>query len=212
MTKTKATGIKKYIPNILSFIRIIGSFSLLFLMHNRTDINQFESVPLVWLIVYTILVLTDKFDGSLARKYNAKSDLGAFLDAFADVVLLVLGAATVFLLFAKENQTPTQTWIYVGILIFCLITRTSTNIFAKKYFGTANMLHSYPQKLFAAGCFIAVAIWAFLGDVPIWSIVVLVAINIYAVIDEITYCVRAEEYDVDFKGHGLQTYKLRKKS
>jgi len=210
MENIKATGIKKYLPNIATIIRLLGSFSLLFLMDFQKDIGPIRAVPWVWLIVYLFLVFTDHFDGMLARKFNAISNLGAFLDAFSDTVLLVIGAATVFVNFASENLTEFHTRLYIGILIFCAANKLSMNLYAKKFFGTANMLHSYPQKAFAVGCYIGVGLWALLRDVPLWSIVFLVMLNLYGAIDEIVYCARSASYDVDFKGHGFQKYEKRK--
>ena len=183
----------------------------MFFINFETDIGPFKAVPWFWLIAYLFLVLTDSIDGTLARKLNAKSDLGAFLDAFSDTVLLAIGAATVFVVFASVNLTEFQTWLYIGLLIFCVANKLSMNLYAKIFFGTANMLHSYPQKAFAVGCYIGVGFWAFLRDVPWWSIVFLIMLNLYGAIDEIIYCARSAKYNVDFKGHFFQKYETRKK-
>ena len=193
-----------------SVIRLAGSFSLLFFTNISKDIGPFRAVPWVWLIIYLFLSLTDTIDGTLARKLNAKSNIGAFLDAFSDTVLLVIGAAIVFTVFTKDSLTNFQSRLYIGLLIFCAANKLSMNVYAKIYFGTANMLHSYPQKAFAVGCYVGVAFWAFLRNVPWWSIVFLISLSIYGAVDEIVYCARAAEYDVDFKGHGFQKYALRK--
>jgi len=211
MERTKATGFMKHLPNIATIIRLAGSFSLLFLTGFTRDIGPFRAVPWIWLIVYLFLSLTDTIDGTLARKLNARSEHGAFLDAFSDTVLLVIGAAIVFGIFAKDSLSVFQSRCYVGLLIFCAVNKLSMNLYAKKFFGIWNMLHSYPQKAFAVGCYVGIAFWAFLRDVPWWSIIVLIALSLYGAIDEIVYCARAAEYDVDFKGHGFQKYELRRK-
>ena len=206
----KATGLKKHLPNIATSVRLVGSFSLLFLMDFERDIGPFQAVPWIWLIVFLFLSFTDSIDGMLARKLNAKSDLGALLDGLSDIVLLVIGAATVFIVFAADNLTSFQIGLYIGALIFCMLNKLSMNLYAKKFFGITNMLHSYPQKLFAVGCYIGVGSWAFFRDVPWWSIVLLISLCLYAAIDEIIYCARTATYDVNFKGHGFQKYELRK--
>jgi len=200
----------KHLPNIATSIRLFGALILLLLINYEKDIGSFKAVPWIWLIVYLFLVFTDSIDGALARKLNAKSNIGAFLDAFSDTVLLVIGAATVFVKFANNNLSDLQTWVYIGLLIFCTVNKLGMNLVAKYFFGFANMLHSYPQKIFAVGCYIGVGFWAFLRDVPWWSIAFLVSLNLYATIDEIVYCARADKYDVDFKGHGFQKYELKK--
>jgi phosphatidylglycerophosphate synthase len=210
MDNMQATGLIKHLPNIATLTRLFGSFSLLFLMNFEKDIGPFKAVPWVWLIVYTFLVLTDSVDGTIARKFNAKSNIGAFLDAFSDTVILVIAAATVFVKFA-DSLTVFQTRLYIGLLIFCATNKLSMNLYAKIFFGTVNMLHSYPQKAFAVGCYVGVGFWAFIRDVPWWSVVILIILNLYGAIDEIVYCARAANYDVDFKGHGFQKYELRKK-
>ena len=183
----------------------------MFLINFEIDIGPFKAVPWIWLIVYIFLVLTDSVDGTLARRLNAKSNIGAFLDAFSDTVLLVIAAAIVFTVFAYDSLTEFQSRFYIGLLIFCAANKLSMNLYAKIFFGTANMLHSYPQKAFAVGCYIGVGLWAFMRDVPWWSLVLLISLSLYGAIDEIVYCARAAKYDVDFKGHGFQKYELRKK-
>ena len=211
MENPKATGFKKHIPNILTFTRLFGSFALLFLMGFEKDIGRFNAVPWVWLLVYGFIVITDPLDGFIARKLNAKTAFGAVLDSISDAVLIVIAAATVFIVFAYDNISGVLFWLYIGALVLCLVNRLSGNFFSKKFFGAANMVHSYPQKCFAASCCVVIGFWAFLGDVPWWSVVALLLLNLYATIDEVAYCVRAAKYDVNFKGHGFQKYELRKK-
>ena len=214
MEQAKATGFKKHLPNIATIIRLAGTFSLPFFIRFTAPVGSIPNVPYIWVPVYLFLVLTDSVDGTLARRLHAESELGAFLDAFSDTVLLVMGAATVFVSFVREKLLETGEWLfwlYIFLLIFCTVDKLGMSFVAKKYFGKANMLHSYPQKAFAVGCYIGVGLWAFIRGVPWWSIVILMISNLYGAIDEIVYCARAAEYDVDFKGHGFQKYDLRKK-
>jgi CDP-diacylglycerol--glycerol-3-phosphate 3-phosphatidyltransferase len=155
-------------------------------------------------------VLTDKLDGTIARKLNAESDLGANLDSLGDVLLLVMGATTCFVLFVAERLETWEFWLYVGMMLFTVVNKVVVFLVARKYHGKGNMVHTYFQKSFAVGCFIAVAYWAFVRNLPAWSIYSLLVINIYATIDECVYCVRTAEYDIDFKGHGFEKYPLRR--
>jgi phosphatidylglycerophosphate synthase len=216
----KATGIKKYLPNIASFVRIIGVFSLIPLTQLTMDLGSFKAVPLIWIIVDLFLVFTDKVDGTLARKFHAESELGATLDALGDALLIVVGGLCVFIVFVKDALMSVdflgikgfnKFWVCVAIMGFCISTKLLVFSFAAKFHKKGNMLHSYPQKLFALACYLAVPAWAFLRDLPEWSILLLMAINIYATLDECIYCARSAEYDVDFKGHGFEKYPLREK-
>jgi phosphatidylglycerophosphate synthase len=214
---TKAIGSKKYLPNIVSITRIAGTAVLPFLVKQETTVylplidRAFQNVPYVWVIVYLILVLTDKADGALARKLKAESELGANLDSLGDVFLLVMGATTCFVRFVAAQLATWEFWLYVGMMICTVVNKVLVFLVAKKFHGKGNMAHTYFQKSFAVGCFIAVAYWAFVRNIPAWSIRSLLAINIYATIDECVYCVRSAEYNIDFKGHGFEKYPLRKK-
>ena len=67
------------VPNLLSLVRVVGSFSLIVLA-----IAEQSS----WfLAVYLILAFTDLVDGPVARWLNLRSRLGAILDSIADVTL-----------------------------------------------------------------------------------------------------------------------------
>jgi len=217
MEESSASGLKKYLPNIVSCIRIAGTFSLPFLMLESWEIKitlpiitkTFSNVPIVWIIAYLILLCSDKIDGTLARKLKAESALGAALDSIGDVLVLVMGATLCFVRFVGDNLEPWQFWLYVGMMTVAVLNKVLVFILAQIYHGKGNMLHSYFQKTFAAGCYVAIFFWAFLRTIPEWSIYSLLVINIYATVDESIYCVRSAEYNVDFKGHGFEKYKKR---
>ena len=72
----------KYIPNILSCIRIalVGVFIYLFFLDYPSN--------LVWaLLTFLIAGATDVIDGYLARRNNWITDLGKILDPFADKLM-----------------------------------------------------------------------------------------------------------------------------
>ena len=219
MKNERATGLKKNIPNAVSLLRILGALSLPFLMWSSWGVTitfpslvELTSVPLVWIIVFLILAISDKVDGTIARKINAESELGAILDVIGDILLLVIGVACVLFNFARESFSPFEFWFCIFLVLWIIAGKLSVFFVAKKFFGKGNALHSIPHKAFAVGGYIAVSCWAFIHAVPLWSILLLWAVMNYAVVDEIIYVSRAAEYDVDFKGHGFEKYPLRKKS
>ena len=219
MEAVKTSGIKKHIPNIISFIRIVGAFSLPFLMWERWERNitlpffesTFYNVPFVWVIVYFILASSDKLDGTLARKFKVESDLGAALDVLGDALIIVIGATLCFVWFVGDSLERWQFWLYVGIMFFCVLNKVLVFMLAKIYHGNGNTVHTYLQKVFAVACFISIFFWAFLRTIPEWSIFTLLAINIIATVDESVYCIRSESYSVNFKGHWFEKYKVRVK-
>ncbi len=82
---------KQHIPNILTISRIaviplfVGAFYL--------DAAQYGWLPLA---LFLYAAITDFFDGYLARKWQAESDIGRVLDPIADK-LLVAAALLVFI-------------------------------------------------------------------------------------------------------------------
>ena len=69
------------VPNLITTIRII--LAPVFIIYLIND--QFLSA----LIVFVICTLSDGLDGMVARLFNQKSWLGAYLDPLADKILLV---------------------------------------------------------------------------------------------------------------------------
>jgi CDP-diacylglycerol--glycerol-3-phosphate 3-phosphatidyltransferase len=217
METTTPLGFKRHLPNIVSCIRIAGTFSLPFLMWKSWEKKitlpfvdkTFYNVPIVWIIAYLILLCSDKLDGTLARKFKAESTLGATLDSLGDVVVLVMGATLCFVRFVRDSLENWRFWLYVGIMVLAVLNKLLVFMLAKIYHGKGNMVHSYPQKLFAAAAYVAIFFWAFLRTIPAWSIYSCIAIDIIATIDESVYCIRSAEYSVDFKGHGFEKYRKR---
>jgi cardiolipin synthase len=90
-----------YLPNIFSLIRIILVPLILWLLIN--DLFIISAITII------IVGLTDFFDGYLARKYNAESLVGFYLDAIADKVLII----TTYLILGIKLLLP----LYLIILI-----------------------------------------------------------------------------------------------
>ncbi|MBQ2064244.1 MAG: CDP-alcohol phosphatidyltransferase family protein, partial [Firmicutes bacterium] len=57
----------KYLPNIISVIRMAGTVWLLFM----------KPLSMLFMVVYTLTGVTDALDGAIARKYGTASELGA---------------------------------------------------------------------------------------------------------------------------------------
>ena len=79
------------IPNILTVFRILLTPFFIFFLFNDS-----ESSGVYSLIIFTVASFTDAYDGYYARKYNAVSESGKFLDPLADKIL----ASSAFISFA----------------------------------------------------------------------------------------------------------------
>ena len=93
--------------NILTITRIlIGAVIFILLM--------FDSFFLLALILFIIAGLSDYFDGYLARKFDATSQIGEILDPIADKILIV------FLFFGLALNLSSY---LIGFIGSCIITR-----------------------------------------------------------------------------------------
>jgi cardiolipin synthase (CMP-forming) len=90
------------LPNFLTLLRIfsIPVFLALLTKHRYTDA----------LYVFGFSALTDAADGAVARLCDSRTELGAFLDPFADKLLLV----SAFVVLTIENDIPP--WL-LGVVI-----------------------------------------------------------------------------------------------
>lgn len=74
--------VKKFIPNILSIVRIIGGVVPIYYFYHRSVVAL---IVFLWVIAWT-----DFFDGLLARKWGCTSRLGAVLDPVGDKIVTIV--------------------------------------------------------------------------------------------------------------------------
>jgi CDP-diacylglycerol--glycerol-3-phosphate 3-phosphatidyltransferase len=96
---------KEDIPNKLTISRIIGIplFGLSFLLRMKATA----------LLFFTAISVTDYLDGYLARKWNATSEFGAFLDPVADKLLIATAMILLSILY------PTIFYVIPVAIILC---------------------------------------------------------------------------------------------
>jgi len=99
------------VPNALSFLRIVGTVPLFVLYLQKETV--------LFLYVYILVGGTDFFDGMLARALNQKTEFGARLDSYADVVFYF---STIFFYFVlcRELINAYQIWIYIALVFYII--------------------------------------------------------------------------------------------
>ena len=93
------------LPNSLTALRIFLVPWLVVLLLTRTDRGWF-----IGLVVFTIAVITDYFDGYLARRRNEQTKLGAMLDPLADKLLI----SATFISLIELEKAPA--WVVAVII------------------------------------------------------------------------------------------------
>ena len=93
----------KHIPNILSALRIIGAFCLLFC----------SPTSAAFWVIYGFCGVSDMVDGYLARRLHAESKTGAVLDSVADICFVACCAIKLI----PVLQIPSWLWIWAGVIV-----------------------------------------------------------------------------------------------
>lgn len=110
----------RQLPNILSSIRIVLAPIFLMLYVQEEVVWRALSVG-----IFAVAVVTDFFDGYIARLYEAQTDYGVFLDPLADKFLTFAGF--ICLPFIDASQFP---WWAVGVIVLRDVIVTGMRILA----------------------------------------------------------------------------------
>ena len=113
-TDLKNKNYKKQIANILTSIRLLSPFILMPLFY-------FNKLKIAFIMII-IFALTDTFDGYFARKYNAISTFGKYLDAFVDKVfaLTILISLIIKTVIYNNNFYLIIITIILELIISCI--------------------------------------------------------------------------------------------
>lgn len=178
------------LPNILSTIRIVLAPVFLLLYIQDEVVWRALSVG-----VFAVAVVTDFFDGYLARLYEAQSSYGVFLDPLADKFLTFAGFLC--LPFIDAAQFP---WWAVGVIMVRDIVITGMRVvadyrqiamrtrFIAKFKTLSQMIFLYIVLM--VGVFINTDVWLSTYSMQLlqsgilgWALVGVVVLTVYSGID-----------------------------
>ena len=130
--------IRSLVPNLLSALRIALMPVVLL-----TAVGG--SKP--WFVgLLVAALLTDAFDGFLARRLHAESELGRKLDSLADYLVMITGIAGIALLWPDimRRELP---WVATGLVAFFAVV-----IYGFVRLGRAPCYHTWASKILAVAC------------------------------------------------------------
>ena len=134
----------KTIPNMLSISRLVLIPAMIIPCFFLNDEQQAKSI---FLIMFIVIGITDKLDGTIARYLNQTSHLGAKLDTMADMVFYPLIALWLYR-FSPEVVSGWWNLIYILMALFFL-----KLILGKIKFREIPVFHTIGGKTFAASLY-----------------------------------------------------------
>lgn len=120
------------LPNIITFFRICGSVSLIFI----------EPLTVAFFVIYTLAGISDVLDGFIARRFNVISEFGTKLDSIADFLLYGIMLFKILPILAKVLSIG----VWVAVIAIIAVRICSYSLAAVKYHRFAS-LHTYLNKL-----------------------------------------------------------------
>jgi len=134
----------KTLPNMLSISRLILIPAMLIPAYYIQDEPQ---ARFVFLIMFIVIGVTDKLDGTLARYLNQTTALGAKLDTIADMVFYPLIALW---LYRFESEVVGEWW---NLVYFLLALYSFKMVTGKIKFGYVPAFHTIGAKTFSASLY-----------------------------------------------------------
>ncbi len=171
----------KYIPNIITVIRIILSIIIL------------TTIPLttLFLILYVLCGLSDILDGYIARKTKSTSKLGANLDGLADFIFI----AVILYSIIPVIVFPTWSLILMG---FIVIIRLLSQIVGWIRFKQLAFLHTYLNKATGLTLFISPLLLIVL-DINI-TLIILLTIATFSAMEDLYLNLREKKLNLNKRG------------
>jgi len=178
---SKAMKIKKQIPNLLCLFRVAAAPVIMFMLLYDNYISKWfpfnnlngtafgkhmdqwfdttnSHIILIAGFVFLAAIISDVFDGYYARKYDAVSDTGKWLDPLADKLLIIGTLIAFYILNYEPGTRRIMIWPLMIIIIRELVVTILRSYCAKKGTVIAAMLwgklKTFSQTVALIFCFI----------------------------------------------------------
>ncbi|MBR3656401.1 MAG: CDP-alcohol phosphatidyltransferase family protein [Prevotella sp.] len=127
------------LPNIITLLRIAGSFGLLLC----------DSTGVAFWIIYGLCGISDIVDGWLARKLKCVTKKGALLDSLADICFVACCAWKLLPIL----ELPQWLWLWAGVIV---VIKVVNQLSALVMYGRCCFPHTTANKTTGFLLFIAV--------------------------------------------------------
>lgn len=184
----------KKLPNLLSILRILFACSLLALIKQ----------PPIFFSVYVLLGIMDVFDGWLARKLQAESELGARLDSLGDLVFYVISLYIIF--FHMQIKIPHMLSMLV-LSVFLL--KLCTLILTKWKHHVWASMHTRANTITDILLFLLVPLCFYLKALPFVPALLVIICSYLASFEEILLVFTSETYDIHTKSIWKKHHEIR---
>lgn len=152
----------RYVPNILSFLRIILAVLLIPTL----------TVKIIFVALYITIGITDVLDGLIARKFGYESDLGAKLDSIADLVFYSI----VVFIFVKQFFSILGTMHQVMLMVIIFI-RFLNMFLTKLKYKSIVFVHTFSNKVSGLIVYIIPIVFLFTrASFVVWFILMIIFI------------------------------------
>ena len=165
----------KYLANIVTGFRILGSVLLLF----------FPAFSFVFYLLYVICGLTDMVDGTIARKTNSTGEFRAKFDTAADLVFITVSLIKML----PKLDIPQWLWIWGAVIAVIKIRNIMWVLVSRNLFLS---LHTVMNKLTGALLFLLPLTFPFVESK--YSSIAVCTIATFAAIQEGIYIAADREY------------------
>jgi cardiolipin synthase (CMP-forming) len=184
-TSTNGRARARYLPNILSGLRLLAVPVLTALASSRLE------TAFTWLLITALL--TDIADGWIARAWALESQIGALLDSLADSALMIVA---IYGIWAFHRDVITGNAIVCSIAIGLW---AFENLLALLRYGRLSSFHTYLSKLAGNVLGVFFGILFVFGFEP-WLFYVATGTTILASVEELALLAVLREWRADVQG------------
>ena len=182
---TRRFALLRHVPNVLSGARALAVPVLLVLAFEE------QRVAFTWVLIPALL--SDVFDGWIARAFALESKLGAALDSVADSLMLFVSVYGIWVFHPEVIRD--HAWVCgIAVGLWAL-----EDVLALVRYGRLSSFHTYLSKIVAnlLGFFIG---WLFLFGFEPWMLYLAAGTSIVASLEELALLRVLPEWRADVRG------------